>query len=589
MTNNMNINAEDRLLVLAVHPDDETLGCGGLIQQALDAGATVHVAFITNGDNNPWPQRYVETQWKISPQDRKRWGQRRQVEALEALAVLGVKKTNALFLGLPDQGMTGLLDTGADEVIQMLANTINSLNPTLVLGPALDDTHRDHNATAVLVDMALARLPREARPRLLTYLTHGEKVFMTGIHVVSLSKTQQETKRRAILCHQTQMALSRKRFLAYARRQEMYFESPAVERYQPQHPISEIYVGRHILNIRIRLPRFSSRSKPVLRLTGESSGALLALQVTLQGESSPIYDTVRSMIVGQAKLRIDNDIVEAEVPTSLLGNAENIYAKLDRGWGFFDMAGWRHAKIQSFVPREAVNTIAVIPCYDVEEYCGQVIALTANYVDHIIVVDDGSHDGTPNVISRLKTLAPGKISVITFPTNRGKGVGLMAAFCEALNKFSFNVLITLDADGQHPPAEIPKVTQAAIAGAEMVIGGRSVRDMPGRSRVGNTLATGAIRWLYPDAPSDTQSGLRAFSYAFVEEIVRHVSGSRYETEFQILLLALSQRRRLTTVTIPTIYIDNNRSSKFRPVTDSLRIFRALVKWRLFETFDVAAK
>jgi len=75
----------------------------------------------------------------------------------------------------------------------------------------------------------------------------------------------------------------------------------------------------------------------------------------------------------------------------------------------------------------------------------------------------------------------------------------------------------------------------------------------------------------------------------MEEIVRHVSGSRYETEFQILLLALSQRRRLTTVTIPTIYIDNNRSSKFRPVTDSLRIFRALVKWRLFETFDVAAK
>ena len=113
--------------------------------------------------------------------------------------------------------------------------------------------------------------------------------------------------------------------------------------------------------------------------------------------------------------------------------------------------------------------------------------------------------------------------------------------------------------------------------------------MPGRSRVGNTLATGVIRWLYAEAPNDTQSGLRAFSYGLIEEIVRQVSGSRYETEFQILLLALSQKRRLTTVSIPTIYIDNNRSSKFRPVTDSLRIFRALVRWRLIEAFDFTAR
>lgn len=589
MTNKLHINAGDRLLILAVHPDDETLGCGGLIQQAVEAGATVKVAFITNGDNNPWPQRYVETRWKVSAKDRQRWGQRRQSEALDALAVLGVRKNNALFLGLPDQGITALLETGADEVIDLLAMTISETRPTLVLGPALDDTHRDHNATAVLVDMALTKMPQESRPRLLTYLTHGEKVFMTDNHVLELSRDQQETKRRAILCHKTQMALSSNRFLAYAKSREVYFNPPMVERYQPLHPISEIYVGRHILNIRVRLPRFSRRIKPVLRLTVESADALLALQFTLHGESAPIYDTVRNVIAGQAKLRMDNGVVEAEVPTALLGNAENIYAKLDRGWGFFDLAGWRHAKIQSFVPRQALNTIAVIPCYDVEDYCGQVITQACNFADHVIVIDDGCRDGTPNVISRLETLLPGKISVITFPVNRGKGVGLMAAFCHALNKFSFNVLVTLDADGQHPPTEIPKVTQAAMAGAEMVIGGRSVRDMPGRSRIGNTLATGAIQWLYPDAPGDTQSGLRAFSYSFVEEIVRHVSGSRYETEFQILLLALSQHRRLTTVSIPTIYIDNNRSSKFRPVTDSLRIFRALVKWRLFETNNMATK
>jgi hypothetical protein len=333
------------------------------------------------------------------------------------------------------------------------------------------------------------------------------------------------------------------------------------------------------------LPQTSLGFKPLLKLSGESAGALLSLQFTLNGESAEIYDNVRNIVAGQAKLRSDNGIVEAEIPTVLLGNAQTIYAKLERGWGFFDIAGWRQATLQPFTPKAVAPVIAVIPCYDVEEYCGQVIAQASNFADHLIVVNDGSKDGTAHVLSRLATLMPGKMSVITFPENRGKGVGLMAAFCEALNKFNFNVLVTLDADGQHPPAEIPKMVHAAQAGAEMVIGGRSVREMPGRSRIGNTLATGAIRWLYPDAPGDTQSGLRAFSYGFVEETVRHVSGSRYETEFQILLLALSQRRRLTTVTIPTIYIDNNRSSKFRPVTDSLRIFRALVRWRLLATPD----
>jgi hypothetical protein len=103
-------------------------------------------------------------------------------------------------------------------------------------------------------------------------------------------------------------------------------------------------------------------------------------------------------------------------------------------------------------------------------------------------------------------------------------------------------------------------------------------EMPGRSRAGNTLATHAIRWLYPHAPSDTQSGMRAFSHALVEEIARRISGSRYETEFQILLLALSKGKRIATVSIPTIYIDNNRSSKFRPVIDTLRIARAMIHW-----------
>ena len=59
-----------RILILAPHPDDESLGTGGLIQQALAAGAALRVLFITDGDNNPWPQRFIERRWFINAPER---------------------------------------------------------------------------------------------------------------------------------------------------------------------------------------------------------------------------------------------------------------------------------------------------------------------------------------------------------------------------------------------------------------------------------------------------------------------------------------------------------------------------------------
>src|SRR3546814_19615785 len=99
------------------------------------------------------------------------------------------------------------------------------------------------------------------------------------------------------------MALSRNRFLKYAKSQEIYFNPPSVERYQPLHPISEIYVGRHILNIRMRVPKFNYGFKPVLKLAGASASSLLALQFSLNGTSPDIRDTVRNIELGRASCR----------------------------------------------------------------------------------------------------------------------------------------------------------------------------------------------------------------------------------------------------------------------------------------------
>jgi len=88
----------ERVMVLAPHPDDETLATTGFLQKAVAAGAAVRVLFATDGDNNPWPQRASERRWRITIADRARWGRRRRGEALAALASLGVPADSAHFL-----------------------------------------------------------------------------------------------------------------------------------------------------------------------------------------------------------------------------------------------------------------------------------------------------------------------------------------------------------------------------------------------------------------------------------------------------------------------------------------------------------
>src|ERR1700746_3506094 len=96
--------AQSRLMLIAPHPDDESLACSIVVQRAVRAGARVRVIYATDGENNPWPQRASERKWRLTEFDRARWGQRRRQETLAALEALGVSGSSVYFLGLPDQG-----------------------------------------------------------------------------------------------------------------------------------------------------------------------------------------------------------------------------------------------------------------------------------------------------------------------------------------------------------------------------------------------------------------------------------------------------------------------------------------------------
>ncbi len=213
------LGPDTRLLVVAPHPDDETLATGGLLQQALAEGASISVFMLTHGDNNPWPQRWLEKRWRIGKDDRRRWGARRMAESRRALARLGMPEDILVSPGWPDMGLTGMLIERGAEMRQRMKTHLADFRPNLVILPALGDGHPDHSAAHLLTLAALAGHP--GRAHCFEYLVHGKP---SGAEVVSLDlgPEQLERKRQAVLSYQSQVTLSRGRLLRLVTATERY-------------------------------------------------------------------------------------------------------------------------------------------------------------------------------------------------------------------------------------------------------------------------------------------------------------------------------------------------------------------------------
>ncbi|MGB9808481.1 MAG: PIG-L deacetylase family protein, partial [Caldanaerobacter sp.] len=188
-----------RVLIIAPHPDDETLAAGGLIQDVVKFGGEVKVVVMTNGDSF---KRAVVENYGIfdpTPQDFLRLGYERQKETLSALKYLGVKKENIIFLGYPDKGLAALwwqnfekplLSYGTKKtcspyvnsyskcakhigknVLKDLKSIIEGYNPTLVVYPHPNELHPDHWATNSFVKYTLYTLKKDQIPQFL-YIVH---------------------------------------------------------------------------------------------------------------------------------------------------------------------------------------------------------------------------------------------------------------------------------------------------------------------------------------------------------------------------------------------------------------------------------
>ncbi len=187
--------------------------------------------------------------------------------------------------------------------------------------------------------------------------------------------------------------------------------------------------------------------------------------------------------------------------------------------------------------------------------------------DRVFVVNDGSTDGAPE-----RAGASGA-RVIDHPANRGKGAALATGFAAALAEGAEGV-ITLDADGQHDPAWIPRFLDAA-EGADIVVGSRM--SEPGSMpwlRVGvNRFTSVVVSRLAGTRLTDSQSGFRWISSDVLRAV--RLESQRFDAESEILIKAARRGFRIAEIPVPTIY--GNEVSKIRPLRDTGRFIRLV--WR----------
>ena len=206
-----------RIVILAPHPDDDVIAAGGLIQRALAARGDVHVVFITDGENNPWPQRFTERKFFLEAGDRAKWGAMRRREALCSLSRLGVGECSATFLAFPDQGVARLARRRDTRLRDALGAIVEKIQPTLIVSPSSFDLHADHRAIAYFAHTAAPDAT------IATYVVHGQGPSERLACRIELDEYERQRKREAIECHVSQLALSRDRFLSYARQTESFY------------------------------------------------------------------------------------------------------------------------------------------------------------------------------------------------------------------------------------------------------------------------------------------------------------------------------------------------------------------------------
>lgn len=226
---------------------------------------------------------------------------------------------------------------------------------------------------------------------------------------------------------------------------------------------------------------------------------------------------------------------------------------------------------------EISEVIVLIPAWQPE---GRLVELVAGLNEtglRVLVINDGSNAECNAIFEDCRVAGA---TVIHHAVNLGKGRALKSGFNHVLTAFPEAAgVVTADADGQHTIQDILHVAQAlASSEGRPVLGARSFgADVPFRSRFGNVLTRYIFGFVTGTKLIDTQTGLRGLPMPLLSELMR-LDGERYEYEMTMLAHLCRTDHKPLEIPIQTVYIDNNRSSHFNPVRDSMRIYFVLARF-----------
>ena len=191
------------------------------------------------------------------------------------------------------------------------------------------------------------------------------------------------------------------------------------------------------------------------------------------------------------------------------------------------------------------KVIAVIPAYNEEKTVAEIVRKTRKYVDKVIVVDDCSADRTGKLAKEAGA------EVIRHETNGGLGRSLKTGFEGAL-KEKADVVISIDADGQHRPEDIPRFLKA-LEGADFVIGKRDISKYPAIKKFGNWGLRGLTNLICGTKIVDTESGYRAIRAELLKKM--HLSAERYEIAVDIVYEAAKNKAKIREISIESpVYV-----------------------------------
>jgi glycosyltransferase involved in cell wall biosynthesis len=227
------------------------------------------------------------------------------------------------------------------------------------------------------------------------------------------------------------------------------------------------------------------------------------------------------------------------------------------------------------------DIIILIPAYKPEK---DLIALCQKFkavkFKKIIVVNDGSGTEFDSIFNELKSIK--EIVLLEHTENQGKGAALKTGFRYIIENVPDTAgVITVDADGQHLPDDVKRIAEEMEQFPDsVVLGERSFsKKIPFRSKFGNIATRLMLQIFFKMNITDSQTGLRGIPFKYLERLTMIIY-NRYEYEIEMLISFSRTKVDIHRIPIETVYIDNNKSSHFNPLVDSMKIYFVLFRHML---------